>query len=157
MKTRRGNGRGPRGVGRILRHMATTKPRKKDGSFAAEFGARLRASREKRGMTQQQLAEGIDTYAPQISKYESGEVVPEGETLAALAAVLEVSLDELILGRPADRPDDVRDVRLRASIRELEELHDRPLIDVAVTVIDALVVQAHQSALHERVSQRRKR
>ena len=83
--------------------MATTKPRKKDGSFAAELGARLRASREKRGLTQQQLAEGIDTYAPQISKYESGEVVPEGETLAALAVVLEVSLDELILGRPADR------------------------------------------------------
>jgi len=157
MKKRRGNGSGPRGVGRILRHMATTKPRKKDGSFAAEFGARLRASREKRGLTQQQLAEGIDTYAPQISKYESGEVVPEGETLAALAVVLEVSLDELILGRPADRPDDVRDVRLRASVRELEELHDRPLIDVAVTVIDSLVVQAHQSALHERVSQRRKR
>jgi transcriptional regulator with XRE-family HTH domain len=137
--------------------MATTKPRKKDGSFAAEFGARLRAAREKRGLTQQQLAEGVDTYAPQISKYESGEVVPEGETLAALAAVLDVSLDELILGRPADRPDDVRDVRLRASVRELEQLQDRKLIDVAVTVIDSLVVNGHQSALHERVSNRRKR
>ena len=124
------------------------------GRLIITLRSRLRASREKRGLTQQQLAEGIDTYAPQISKYESGE--PEGETLAALAAVLEVSLDALILGRPADRPDDVRDVRL-PSIRELEELHDRPSIDVAVTVIDALVAQAHQSALCERVSHRRKR
>lgn len=157
MNSRRARGRGPRGVGLILRHMATNRSRKKEGSFAAEFGARLRAAREKRGLTQQQLAEGIDTYAPQISKYESGEVVPEGETLAALSAVLDVSLDELVLGRPTDRPDDVRDVRLRASVRELEELKDRHLVDVAVTVIDSLVVQAHQSALQERVSQRRKR
>jgi transcriptional regulator with XRE-family HTH domain len=119
--------------------MATAHPRRKGASFAAEFGARLRAIREKRGETQSSLADGIRTYASQISKYETGEVVPGGETLAALAEVLSVSLDELVLGRTNGQPEEVHDGRLRLSVRALEELGNRRLTEVAVTVINALV------------------
>ncbi len=122
--------------------MATAHPRRKGASSAAEFGARLRAIREKRGHTQSSLADGIGTYAPQISKYETGEVVPGGETLVALAEVLDVSLDELVLGRTNGQPDDLHDARLRLSVRALEELGNRRLIDIAVTVIDGLVATA---------------
>jgi transcriptional regulator with XRE-family HTH domain len=137
--------------------MTTTRSRGNGKMFGAEFGVRLRAARDRRGMTQAQLAEATGAYPSQISNYENGEKVPEGETMVSLADALDVSLDELARGKPREEPGEVRDVRLRASVRELEELHDRQLIDVAVTVIDGLVVQAHQSALHERVSQRRKR
>jgi len=150
-------GAGPREVRLILRHMATTRPRRGGPSFATEFGARLRAIREKRGFTQSQLAEAIGTYAPQISKYETGEVVPEGETLAALAEVMDVSLDELVLGRSNDRADDVRDARLRTSVRALEETADRRMLDMAATMINGLVLQAHQARLDAPPAGRRKR
>jgi transcriptional regulator with XRE-family HTH domain len=157
MRKRTSTKRPRRETGRILRRMATNRPRGKGSTFGEEFGARLRAARDRRGMTQAQLAEVTGAYPSQISNYENGEKIPEGETMVALADALDVSLDELARGTPREEPDEVRDVRLRASVRELEELHDRRLIDVAVTVIDGLVVHAHQSALHERVSQRRKR
>jgi transcriptional regulator with XRE-family HTH domain len=136
--------------------MASGRLRTKSATFAAEFGARLRAARDRRGMTQQQLASEIGTYAPRISQYEGGAVVPEGETLAAIAEALDVSLDELVLGRPREQPDDVRDVRLRASVRELEGLEDRRFVDAALMVIDAFVVQAQHEATHARVIKRRR-
>lgn len=124
--------------------------RKDSSSIATEFGARLRLVREKRGFTQIKLAQAIGAYASQVSKYETGEVMPEGETLATLAEVLDVSLDELVLGRAADRPDDVRNARLRASVRHLEELQDRRLLDVAITVIDGLVSSETRPASPQR-------
>lgn len=136
--------------------MATGRPRAKSATFGAEFGARLRAARERRGLTQQQLAVEVGTYAPRISRYESGAVIPEGETLAAIAEALDVSLDELVLGRPREQPDDVRDVRLRASVRELEAIEDRRFVDAALMVIDAFVVQAQHEATHARVVRRRR-
>ena len=157
MSMRAGSEGGGRGVGSILSRMASAKSKAGATSFAEAFGARLREIREKRGLTQQQLADALHIHRPQITQYESGAVVPEGETLAALGAVLEVSLDELILGRPSERPDDVRDARLRASIRELEELRERKLVDVIVTIVDALVAQEHHAAVQERVGRRRKR
>jgi transcriptional regulator with XRE-family HTH domain len=137
--------------------MAATQSRGKGPTFAEEFGARLRTIRENRGMTQLELADALGIHRPTITKYETGAVFPEGQTLVALGKVLEVSMDELILGIKAEGQDDVRDTRLRASIRELEQLRDRNLINVVVTVVHALVVQAQQSALLERLSPPRKR
>ena len=146
-----------RGVGPILTRMAAGQPKGKTPSFAEQFGERLRAAREKRGMTQQELAEALGIHRPRITKYESGAMFPEGETLAAIGVVLEMSLDELILGRPSQQPDEIRDARLRASIRELERLRDRRLVNVVVAVVDALVAQEQHAAVHERVSQHRKK
>lgn len=143
--------------GAILARMATGKSKVSTLTFAEAFGARLREIRERRGMTQQQLADALKIHRPRITQYETGVVVPEGETLAAIAAVLEVSLDELILGRPSEQPDDVRDARLRASVRELEELRNRKLVDVVVTVVDALVSQEHVAAVQARVTKRQKK
>src|ERR1051326_7844730 len=125
--------------------------------FAAGVGPRLRRARDRRGMTQAQLADAIGAYPSQISNYENGEKVPEGETMVALSDALDVSLDELARGTPREEPDEVRDVRLRASVRELEAAADRKLIDAAVTTIDGLVALARHQEFEERVSKRRKR
>lgn len=146
-----------RGDGRILRRMATSRPRGQGNTFGEQFGTRLRAARDRRGMTQAQLAEAIGAYPSQISNYENGEKVPEGETMVALSDALDVSLDELARGTPKEEPDEVRDVRLRASVRELEAAADRKLIDAAVTTIDGLVALARHQEFEERVSKRRKR
>jgi len=145
------------GLGSILARMAATQSKKKAPTFAEAFGARLRGIREKRGMTQQELADALHIHRPRITQYESGAVFPEGETLAALGAVLEVSLDELILGKASAQPDEVRDTRLRACIRELEQLRDRKLVDTVVAVVNALVAQEHHAAVQQRLSKSRKR
>jgi len=137
--------------------MAAKRPRSKGKGFGEEFGGRLRAARERRGLTQSQLAELVGLYPSQISNYENGEKVPEGETMVLLADALEVSLDELARGVPREAPEDVRDVRLRASVRELEDAGDRQLVDVAVTAIDGLVALARHHEFEARVSKRRKR
>ena len=136
--------------------MGSDRPRAKGKQFGEEFGARLRAARDRRGMTQAQLAEAIGAYPSQISNYENGEKVPEGETMVALADALDVSLDELARGTPREEPDEVRDARLRASVRELETAGVRRLIDAAVTTIDGLVALARHEEFEERVSKRRK-
>jgi transcriptional regulator with XRE-family HTH domain len=157
MNTRATDGVAGRAGGSILARMASTQSRSKGPTFAEQFGERLRSIRENRGMTQQELADRLQMHRPTITKYETGAVFPEGQTLVALGKVLEVSMDELILGADTEAPDEVRDTRLRASIRELEQLRDRSLINVVVTVVRALVVQAQQSALLERMSPPRKR
>lgn len=147
----------PREIDRILRGMASKRGKKKGSTFGTELGARLRAIRDKRGLTQQQLADRLHTYPPRISQYESGVVVPEAETLAALAQALEVSLDELVFGRPPSSGEDgISDVRLRERVRELEKVHPR-FREAAITVIDAFVVQGSHEATTERLQSGGKR
>lgn len=141
-----------RRVGPILRTMATRRPKKKTATFAKELGARLRALRENRGLTQQQLGERLKAAPSRISRYESGGAVPEAETLVTLSAILEVTLDELILGRATSFDDDVvRDVRLRERIRELEKV-DRKYREAAIEVIDAFVTKGQQEITAARLA-----
>jgi transcriptional regulator with XRE-family HTH domain len=140
-----------RKTGPILRAMATRRPKKKTSTFATELGARLKALRDKRGLTQQQLGDRLKAAPSRISRYESGGAVPEAETLVTLATVLEVSLDELLLGRASGTEDDgVRDVRLRERMRELEKV-DRKYRDAAIEVIDAFVVKGIHEATAARL------
>ena len=157
MRKRAATKRFRREIDPILGGMASTRGKKKGSTFAKELGARLRATRDKRGLTQQQLADRLKSYPPRISQYESGVVVPEAETLAALAAALEISLDELVLGRPAAGGEDgISDVRLRERVRELEKVHPR-FREAAITVIDAFVVQGSHEATTERLQSGGKR
>ena len=104
-----------------------------------------------RGLNQKQLADRIKAQPAQISRYLKGEVVPEAETLATIAETLEVSLDELVLGRPPAVPEEgVRDVRLRERVRELEKV-DQRFREAAITVIDAFVVQGTHEATAARL------
>ena len=60
-----------------------------------DFGETLRNLRKKNKLTQQQLAKKLNVSESLISRYESNEVQPPFETLRALAAILNVSMDEL--------------------------------------------------------------
>lgn len=136
--------------------MAKRPPTKKKTSMlVSEFGKRLRTVREDRGLTQRQLAERIEVYVPQISRYESGGAMPSAETLIALSEVLQVGLDELVLGRDNDHEEaPIRDLRLLERLRELEKL-DRRFRDTAIAVIDAIVVQGNTEAVSTRLGKRR--
>jgi transcriptional regulator with XRE-family HTH domain len=67
------------------------------------FSERIRELREKREVTQKQIASEIDVTERQWHKYELGEKTPEFDSLIALADYFGVSLDYLV-GR-SDDPD----------------------------------------------------
>lgn len=64
------------------------------------LGNKLRQLREERGLTQSELADQVGIVTSFISLMEHGERQPSIDTLAKLADVLGVGIDEL-MGRPA--------------------------------------------------------
>lgn len=60
------------------------------------FGIRLTELRKKRGFSQAELAELLNTKAPVIGRYEREEATPSVETASKLAKILGASLDYLV-------------------------------------------------------------
>ena len=60
-----------------------------------DFGTTLRNLRKQKGYTQKRLAEVLNLSETTISKYESNTAVPPFETVCAIAAWFNVSLDSL--------------------------------------------------------------
>ena len=64
-----------------------------------EFGEQLRRAREKKGMTQQTLAEQLFVTRQTVSRWECGDRFPDILTTKKLSEVLDVSLDDLLSGK----------------------------------------------------------
>lgn len=60
------------------------------------FKDNLMMLRKMRGMTQEELAEKIDVSRQTLSKYETGESLPDVEKSRLIAEVFDVTLDELV-------------------------------------------------------------
>ena len=60
------------------------------------FGARLKAIRKKRRLTQKALAERISKSVSAVSSYEIDTQIPPVEVLMSIASVLNVTLDYLV-------------------------------------------------------------
>lgn len=63
-----------------------------------EFGEKLKACREEKGMTQQTLADKLYVTRQAVSRWECGARYPDLITAKRIAEELEVSLDELVSG-----------------------------------------------------------
>ena len=63
-------------------------------------GATIRALREQRRMTQLQLAEALTVSDKTVSKWETGKGYPDITLLEPLAGALDISVTELLTGRP---------------------------------------------------------
>ena len=97
------------------------------------FGARLRAARELRGLSQRELAEKLDMPPSSIAHFEGNRRKPSFENLLRLSTALEVTTDYL-LGR-TDEP-----AILAASdplVRDLSKLgpDDRELVGAMLKVL----------------------
>ena len=68
----------------------------------AHIGGRIRQYRRDLGMTIQQLADAIHKSRASVSKYETGEITLDVQTLYEISAVLHVSLAELADYRPEE-------------------------------------------------------
>ena len=64
-------------------------------SFPVRLGRRLAAIREKRGLSQTQLADMAEVGRAHLSQIENGAVAARIDTLYALSKALEISLAEM--------------------------------------------------------------
>ena len=67
-----------------------------DMQYRKEFGARLKAARQAKGLTQRKLAAMIRIAPPSLSQYESGIIEPTMKNLIRLADALNISTDTLL-------------------------------------------------------------
>lgn len=65
----------------------------------------LKAYRKKNELSQEALAERLGITSQAVSKWECMQSIPDIETVVAIAGMLRVSIDELLLGKAAQRSD----------------------------------------------------
>ena len=68
------------------------------------LGERIASYRKKAGYSQEGLAEQLGVSRQAVSKWETGEATPDAERIIALAKVLGVTTDALLLGREEPSP-----------------------------------------------------
>ncbi|MGH6613393.1 helix-turn-helix domain-containing protein [Sphingomonas sp.] len=75
----------------------------KDTGFFKELGARIAHARKERGLTQQALAEQLGIAQQTLAHYEVARARIAASLLPRVAELLDLSLDELLVGRPTIR------------------------------------------------------
>jgi transcriptional regulator with XRE-family HTH domain len=107
---------------------------------AAEIGARLAQLRKDKGITQIELAERLGLSQPMISDYERGELRLHGELIMQIAAILDVTADE-ILGLHTEKKASgktPKNRRLQRRLEQIDKLAKRDQ-DALLRTIDAFI------------------
>lgn len=82
----------------------------------------IRAFRQKKGMTQEELASRLHVVRQTVSKWEKGLSVPDAELLIRLAEVLEVSVAQLLGGEAETATEEKPDAMIEQLSRINEQL-----------------------------------
>lgn len=80
-----------------------------------EFAEKLIALRKGRELTQEQLAEQLNVSRQSVSKWESGQVVPEVEKLIELSKAFDVSIDYLL------KPSELDELSVKTQLLEQQQ------------------------------------
>lgn len=80
-----------------------------------EFSEKLITLRKGRDLTQEQLAEQLNVSRQSISKWESGQVIPEVEKIVELSKVFNVTLDYLL------KPSEIDELSVKADMLEQQQ------------------------------------
>ena len=73
--------------------------------FLVKMGERIARRRKELKMTQEELAEKLEVSIPMISNLEQGKKAIRPENLANLCAVLDLSADYILTGKPVGKND----------------------------------------------------
>ena len=89
-----------------------------------DFGSRLRAEREKRGLTRNALAEKVDTAPDYIAQLERGDKSPSMQMLINILTALDMSADLLLFGVSSENEMDfiLNDLTSFLKRRSVEEV-----------------------------------
>ena len=66
------------------------------------FSERLQTLRKEKGLSQEQLAELLNVSRQAVSKWESGQTYPEIDKLIKLSDLFNITVDDLIKGKPSE-------------------------------------------------------
>ena len=80
-----------------------------------DFSERLLTLRKGMDLTQEQLAEKMNVSRQSISKWESGQAVPELEKIIALSTIFDVTTDYLL------KPSEVDELSVKTEILEKQQ------------------------------------
>lgn len=80
-----------------------------------EFAEKLIALRKGRELTQEQLAEQLNVSRQSISKWESGQVIPEVEKIVELSKAFDVTLDYLL------KPSEIDELSVKTDMLEQQQ------------------------------------
>jgi len=100
--------------------------------LAKVLGSRVKTLREERGLSQRALSQQLGISKSMVTKYEGGIHTPTVGVVIRLAALFEITLDSLLLGR------DVRDPRLVRCLHAIETM-DPPSRLLVIDAIEAIV------------------
>ncbi|WP_325347134.1 helix-turn-helix domain-containing protein [Xylophilus sp.] len=89
-------------------------------SFKKIVGLLIRNARKNKGLTQEELAEGIGSEGATIGRYERGEFAPSLEQLAKISDFLSVSPAELIPTRGDREKERLKELRKELSEKSLQ-------------------------------------
>ncbi len=105
------------------------------------FAGRLKAIREKRCVSQHELADMVGIHLSQLSRLERGASLPSAETVLALARALHTTADALLRGdRNGEERLEIENVRLYERFRMLLGMkHDDQ--ETVIRVIDAVIAK----------------
>lgn len=101
-------------------------------------GAKVRAARAKRGLTQERLGELIDKTAESVSNIERGHVLPPLDTLRRIADCLDVPMTFFFEGMDDERPIARNRLELEHRLRAIGEDLTNEELRIAVAVLDAI-------------------
>lgn len=107
--------------------------------------------REKRGLTQEDLAKAVGTDWSQISRYERGVNLPAAEKVVALARVLRVTPDSLLIGdKKGEQPIEFGNIRLYEKFRVLDKLPKEEQ-EIALHILDGVIAKYELEHLADRM------
>ena len=110
--------------------------------FNLEYGDRIAQLRERKGMTQEELAGSIGITRAALSHYEKNRREPDYKTLSKIADYFKVSIDWIIRGNNLSAPNDPKYSSLELTLEEeyakkgLSPETQRELLDVAVAAVE---------------------
>lgn len=84
------------------------------------LGDKIKLYRENKKMTQNEIAETLDVSSATVSKYESGALEPNIESLKRLADLFEISIDELL--NDEEEKFDISKINVLDTLREQKDM-----------------------------------
>lgn len=80
-----------------------------------DFSEKLLTLRKSRNLTQEELAEQLDVSRQSVSKWESGQAVPELDKIVALSGIFDVTTDYLL------KPSEIDELSVKAEMLEQQQ------------------------------------
>lgn len=124
--------------------------------MSLDFGKRLKEARERKDMTQSELAKAASIGESTVSFYESGKREPNYETLIKLANILDTTPNYLLTGRQEwwEKDEPPADIELEEFIRNNSniKLMGNPLDDKSKDDVIMFLRAAHELIKEKRKS-----